>query len=379
MDILLLLFWFSFAGLIYIYFGYPLLIRLAAEIRPRPVDRSGDPEGTISVILVAHNEAAVLPRKIESLLASTIAGRIGEILVASDASTDDTEAVLTRLPDPRIRCLAFRQRRGKASCLNDAVASVTGDILVLTDARQSVAPDALEKLIRCVGDDSVGLAFGELIFSPESRQSVAGEGMGVYWEYEKFIRRQESLVHSVPGATGALTVLRRELFCPIPEDILLDDVFISMKVIERGYRCVLESGAFLYDEASETPVAEGLRKRRTLAGCVQLARRYPRWMVPGLHPIGWQYFSHKIVRLGSPLFLIGLLASSFALSEYHWIRVFCWAQCLGYCGVALGWVFVSRGMRVPLIGPAVLFVALNVTTLAALWDGIRGHYRVAWK
>lgn len=288
-------FWISLLGLVYIYAGYPALVWFLARICPRPIDGTRDPGGPLAVILVAHNEAEVLAEKIESVLASTLADRIVEIVVASDASTDATQEVVAHLSDPRIRCMAFAERRGKAACLNDAVGSSKAPILILTDARQWVAPDALEKLVCCLGDASVGVASGELVFRRPSSPGATGQGMGVYWRYERFIRLQESLVGSVPGATGALYALRREQFRKLPEDLILDDVFLPMRVIEQGYRCVLTPGAFVYDRVSETSREEWARKRRTQAGCVQLIQRYPRWLLRGA------FFSHKAARLLSPL------------------------------------------------------------------------------
>jgi hypothetical protein len=173
--------------------------------------------------------------------------------------------------------------------------------------------------------------------------------------------------------------MRRELYRPVPPDTLLDDVVVPMTVVAQGFRCVLAPDALLYDDASETPAAEGVRKRRTLTGCVQLAQRHPRWMVPGLCPIGWQFFSHKIARLGSPLLLMGLLSGSIFLWETVWIRMLLWAQILVYGVVGLAWIPVARGRRIPWVGPAVMFVSLNLATLAALWNGARGRYQVAWK
>lgn len=366
--VMISLFWISLLGLMYVYVGYPGLIWLVAHLRPRPVDTSRDPGGSLSVILVAHNEAAVLGRKIESLLGSTITDRIAEIIVASDGSDDDTVAVIAGVNDPRIRCLAFAERRGKAACINDAVASAGGDILILTDARQMVAPDALEALVRSLGDDSVGAVSGELVFRKDSCRSATGKGMGAYWAYETFLRGWESLAGSVPGATGALYALRRDLFRPLRIDTILDDVYLPMKAVEQGYRCVLASGAYVYDDASGTPAAEGARKRRTLTGCVQLIRRHPRWLVD------WRFFGHKVARLASPLLLIGLFVGSRAA----WEPLF-WMQVLVYAVVAVAWVPVVRGARIPVVGSGVLFVALNLTTLAALWDGVRGRYDVAWK
>jgi hypothetical protein len=192
--------------------------------------------------------------------------------------------------------------------------------------------------------------------------------LGAYWAYEMFLRGRESLSGSVPGATGALYAMRRDLFCPLPADTILDDVYLPMKAREQGYRCVLAADAYVYDKPSETPAAEGARKRRTLTGCVQLIRRHPRWLAD------WRFLSHKAARLASPLLLIGLFVGSRAV----WGPLF-WAQALAYTVVAVAWVPVARGVRIPVVGAGVLFVALNVITLGALWDGVRGRYHAAWK
>ena len=80
------LFWLSVTGLAYIYLGYPLLIWFFSRFWTTALDR--EPwTGSISVILIAHNEASRLTEKLDSILASDCADQITEVLVGSDGST----------------------------------------------------------------------------------------------------------------------------------------------------------------------------------------------------------------------------------------------------------------------------------------------------
>ena len=126
-----------------------------------------------------------------------------------------------------------------------------------------------------------------------------------------------------PCATGACIAIRRSLFRPIQDQVILDDVAIPMQIVAQGYRCVLESGAIAYDEPSQQPGQEAVRKRRTIAGAAQLLRDYPAWLNPLQNPIWFEYVSHKMLRLASPALLIGVLVSNELLLDvrlYGFIR-----------------------------------------------------------
>jgi len=370
------IFWFTFLLLIYIYAGYPLLVVFRARFFPRPV-KKGEFQGTCSILIAARNEALRLPDKIESLLAQSRQDSILEILIGSDASTDETVKVLRQLKDPRIKVFEFTERRGKPSVLNDLMREARGDIVIMNDARQVLAVDAVEKLQAPFADSKVGVVSGELDFIHEG-ESTAARGIGAYWRYEKIIRNAEGLVHSVPGATGALYAIRRSLLKPIPANTLCDDVAIPMQAVVEGYRCIFEPGAKVYDRPSSSPTQEATRKRRTIAGVAQLLCLFPRWLLPWQNPIWFGYISHKMLRLLSPFCLLALIWANYWLraeSYYQWIG---WGQIIFY-GLALAGLFSQRcGVNVRMLGIPAMFLSMNVTTLAALWDAMRGRYHAAW-
>jgi biofilm PGA synthesis N-glycosyltransferase PgaC len=377
MNCLETIFWLSLSGVVYIYAGYPLLIGLAAAVRPRPHRRAANP-CSMSVVIAAFNEAARLPDKLRGLLACEGADRIREIVVVSDGSTDGTPGAARAVGDARIRVVEVPERRGKPSALNAAVPQCTGDVVVMTDARQAIDAPALERLCAALADAEVGVVSGELVFRETAQRTSAAKGLNAYWEYEKWIRRREALVDSVPGATGALYALRRELFRPIPEATLLDDVAIPMQAVAMGARCVFESEALVFDEPSGEPEQEARRKRRTIAGNAQLVRLMPWLLAPWRNRIWFQFVSHKLLRLASPLFLLAALASNLALASAMPYSVLLGVQGAFYLLAAAGWVAQRAGRRFLPGGAAMMFVALNMTTLAALADAARGAYRVRW-
>jgi poly-beta-1,6-N-acetyl-D-glucosamine synthase len=273
MDVALeLLFWFSIASLVYIYAGYPLLVWMLGRLRRRPVLR--EPRTTtVSVVLVIHNEAARIHRKLDSLLAMHGAEQIVEILIGSDGSTDDSAAVVQSYPDPRVKWIPFTERRGKPSVINDLVPQATGNLVLLTDVRQDFDRDFLTAALPNFADVSVGVVSGELVFQADESTTTTGEGIGLYWRYEKFIRNAESRFRGVPGATGACYLIRRKLFRPIRSSTILDDVAIPLQIVSQGYRCLFERGAMAYDRPSAATRQEAIRKRRTIAGAAQLMVR----------------------------------------------------------------------------------------------------------
>lgn len=371
-------FWGSLAGLAYIYAGYPMLVWLLARWRGRPVAHSPW-RGKISVVVVGYNEGRRLGAKLDSILASTAAPQIIEVLVGSDGSDDDTASIVQRYGDARVRLIHFAERRGKPAVLSDVVPQCRGELVVLTDARQMLDPDGIGRLAARFADPQIGVVSGELMFRMSDSDTAAAKGMGAYWAYEKLIRKSESRYRSVPGATGAFYAIRRELFRPIPAETLLDDVVIPMQAVEQGTRCVLEEGAIAWDVPSQSTQQESVRKRRTIAGAAQLVVNQPRWLLPWRNPIWWEFVSHKLLRLVSPGLLVCALGSSIALAATPLYRVLVALQLALYAAAILAWVLDRRGHRPRLLGTVLMFVSLNVTTALALWDAVRGRYRATWQ
>src|SRR5262245_32285023 len=161
--------------------------------------------------------------------------------------------------------------------------------------------------------------------------STIGDGVGLYWRYEKALRRLETTVGSTLGATGAIYALRLSLWRPLPPGTILDDVLAPMRAVLAGARIVFEPRATAFDWTPRDSTREAARKVRTLAGNIQIIELEPRLLVPIVNPVWVQYLSHKVGRLVVPYALVALMASSLALAERHWFYLaVAVAQCAFY-------------------------------------------------
>ena len=304
----------------------------------------------VSVVLATHQGGPALAARIDNLLALDWPRELLEIVVFCDgwvpeAGGRDVLAQARQHGDAGqldIRFLAHPYRRGKAACLNEAVAVATGEVLLMVDVRQRIEPGALRSLVACLADGTVGAASGELCF--EDPDTGFARGVDAYWRYEKAIRLAEARSGSVVGATGALYAMRRSLFRPIPEGTVLDDVLLPMQVVAAGARVVFEPGARGWDRASSSPRQERARKVRTLAGNLQLLRLAPWLLDPRTNPAWFRFASHKLLRLAAPWLTVLLAVAAVALAPRH---PFYAAACLLLVAAAvlllLSWLWAPLG------------------------------------
>lgn len=369
------LFWLCAVCIAYTYAGYPLLMGLRARYRGRPLHPAGKFSGSVSIVLVVHNEGSSMDRRLgelTSLLAAS--ARNGEILVVSDGSTDHTVAKARAHETKRVRVLELPVNVGKAEALTRGCAAATGDVLIFADARQRWAPDALEKILFNFTVPEVGAVSGNLVI--ESAPGVMA-GVGLYWRFEKWLRRMESRVHSTVGATGSISAVRRQLFVPIPRGTLVDDVYWPLNVVMQGYRVVQDEGVIAYDRLPERTHDEFQRKVRTLSGNYQLLVRLPAAVLPWRNPVWLEFISHKIMRLLVPWALLGALFTSFVLPHPLYTGLFYLQGVFysaGVAGILLGTRLSSR-----VTAAAGAFLVLNAAAWLAFWFWISGRTGKTWR
>jgi biofilm PGA synthesis N-glycosyltransferase PgaC len=371
----MLVFWGAALLLFYTYFGYPLLIGLWAWLRPRPVAKATWLP-MVSVLVVARNEAARIQQRVANLLALDYPPALLELVVASDASTDETLALAREYGGKRLRVIDCETHRGKPAVLNEVLPSLLGEIVVLMDVRQVVEPDALHALVANLADPEVGAVSGELHLL---ENSGGNDGVGFYWRYEKWIRRQESCSDSTVGVTGALYALRRLLFRPIPADTLLDDVLIPLQIACQGWRVVFEPLARASEQVTATPAAEFRRKVRTIAGNYQLFSRESWLLDPLANRLWWQTLSHKGCRLLGPLSLLLLLGSNLLLSGQSFYRVLLVLQALFYVAALAGHLGRHTRFRPLWLTIPQAFCLLNWSTAVGCYRYFSGTQQVTWE
>ena len=359
--------------LLYTYAGYPVVIGLLARGARRRSAPGPEPVPLpfVSICLPVYNGGAYLRPKIDSLLAQDYPADRMEILIYCDGCTDDTEPAaraIAATPEAagRIRVFAEAGRTGKPRGLNTLIPAAQGELLLLNDLRQPLSRNAVRALAAALQDPSVGCATGNLLLA-------GGAGSGVYWRYENWIRLQESRFRGMVGMTGPIAMVRRADMKPLPEDLILDDLWIPMQLLRAGKRTTFVAEAEAHDAAFENE-REFRRKVRTLAGNYQLYARMPELLVPFSNPLWFETISHKIMRLVAPWLLVALAAISVvgALAGDVSMTALLVAQAAFYAAAIVG----RRGGK--LASLARTFVVLNWAAIVGLWRHLTGRQRVTW-
>ncbi|MGB6974724.1 MAG: glycosyltransferase family 2 protein [Terracidiphilus sp.] len=358
------IFWLSLISILYAYFGYPILVWALSRLRPRPWKKSTITP-SISILLAVHNGAALLDKKVEHLLTLDYPN-LREVIVVSDGSSDGTAEMLAAMRHPLLKTIVLTEHAGKAVALNAGIARATGEILVFVDIRPEVAAGSIQTLVNNFADPAVGCVAGELLLRHDFPNGTTGAITGLYWRYEQWIRKCESLVDSPVGVYGGFYAVRRELVQLQPDGLILDDMFQPLSIIRQGYRSVLDPDANVFDVWPKKMGAEFHRKVRTLAGNFQLIQLAP-WLLTTRNRVLFQFVSHKVMRLVVPYLSLLLLASTIALSSGSRLFALIAIAQLLVLSLAVAGLFA----RIPLLnfisGPASALLMLNAAAVVGLY------------
>lgn len=378
----LLLFWGSLGLIFYTYLIFPLLVILRGLAWPKRY-RIQEP-GTlpvVSVVIAAYNEEKAIAEKLDNILSLDYPADRLEVVIASDGSTDRTDAIVRRYEDRGIKLLSL-PRLGKAGALNAAVSASKGEILVFSDANSMYKSDAIRSLVRPFADPTVGGVAGNQRYLKKKGVADAGAGERSYWNFDRILKQFESSAGNAIAATGAIYAIRRSLFEPVMEGVT-DDFFTSTSVIAQGYRLVFAPDAVAYESVAGTSGMEFGRKVRVITRglrAVLVARR--ELLNPfryGFYAI--QLFSHKVLRriIVYPL-LVMFLVNPFLWQSGPFYQLAMLGQ-LGFYSLAL-MGFVLDGTRLgrrKIFALPFYFCLVNAAVLVASLNIIRGQQIKRWE
>ena len=356
-----LVFCVSLAVIAYVYIGYPVLAWLLARLFGRePSQRDITP--SVSLLLPAYNEEAYIEEKLRNCLALDYPSDRLEIVVASDGSTDRTNAIVQRFASRGVKLLAM-EHLGKSAMLSRAVPLLRGEVVAFSDISSQLAPDALRKTVRNFSDPSVGCVSGAYYL--KGGADLRAHGEGAYWKYEAFLKRQESRLHSILGAHGPFYAIRRSLFTPLREREINDDYLIPMRVIAQGYRAVYEPDVIAWEPELVSVEGEFARRLRIAAGNCQQMIELRHVLTPRYGWVAFAFFSHKVLRTAAPMFLISLLAASVWLPG-PWNILLLGLQAAFYASAFAGYLCQRQGRSVRWLSAPFYFCLGNLAMLAGL-------------
>ncbi len=361
----------------YVFVGYPALMALLARVRPRPVHHDPRHRPTVSLMVVAHNEAAVIEQKLHNCAQLDYPTERLEVIVVADGSDDGSP---DRVRDtPGVRLLFEPERRGKLMAMNRAARHAKHEILVFSDANNLYSRDALLELVAPFGDPAVGVVTGRKAIASDTGRPL-DETEGLYWRYESQIKAWENATGSVTGVAGEILAFRRAAYPELQAGTLNDDFVQAMTAAASGWRVAYAPRAVSLERASATIEDEALRRARLVTGRLQalgqvlgpLAARDPQ--------LAWQVISHKGMRPLVPGLLLVALLSSAALGRRRpWGRMIVAGQAAFAAAAVAGWRAERTGRRHRFTHLPYYFVRMNVATVLGIRDFIAGRREAVWQ
>ncbi len=367
-------FWSGIFLLVYIYFGYPLLLQSIAFIKKKPwVQSSIVP--SVTLLVVAYNEEEVLKEKLENCLELEYPKSKLSILVCSDGSTDRTTEILEDYQD-QLSVICFPERSGKAAVIEKVVPNITSEIVVFTDANTFLEKDAIEQLVRNFADDSVGAVSGKV--SLVSKDSVHGEPEHWYYRYEWYIHGLESLIHSQIGVDGAMYAIRRRCFPKHVRAVVNDDFYVGFHVALDGMRVVFSPDARGRESSEGTLKSEFIRRVRITSLGIKSFLDIDFWPKLTQPFLLFQLVSHKILRWFTPFLMANVFVTSLILKDISFFRGVLIVQLIFYGYAVLGYVLKSTGawLSIPMYFCLVNFAAGVGVVKGFLYDQTRTWERL---
>lgn len=303
----------SLLSLVYIYFGYPLIIFMLSKRQLSTHALLDNHYPSVTVVIPAHNEETVIESKLLNHLQLDYPEGQLKIIVLDDTSTDQTFEIASRIQSEHpftVEVFQVSDGKGKTHAINTLMPTLKSDIVVFSDANVYLRSDAIRRVVEVFNDPVIGCVAGQLNYVNED---VSGPSFsnGLYWRYEEFIKQCESNTGSMMGADGAIFAIRRPLYRTLDSNIL-DDFSTSVGVICQGYRLAYSSDICAYEKGAEKSVEEFSRKVRISNRSFNTFRHlkaeiHTKFSVLDL----FKLYSHKVIRWFSFVPMLLMILSSF--------------------------------------------------------------------
>ena len=372
-----IVFWVSLFLIFYTYFGYSLIVMVLAQFFTDNRKIEGH-EPKVSFLITAYNEELSIEQKLNNTLSLNYDPQNLEIIVASDGSTDDTDEIVKTFADRGVRLVRVEGRVGKTETQNQAVKQATGDIVIFSDATTRYDDDAIKNIVRNYADPAVGAVSGRYEYYNPTGASI-GLGSVLFWKYENFIKKSQTRIKTITGCCGCIYSVRRDLYTPLPADII-SDLVEPLTILEKGYRIVFEPKAVAYEETTENTSDEfNMRIRvitRGMRGLLYMKKLFNPFKY-GF--ISFQLFSHKVMRWMIPVFaIVAFISNSLLLGNMFYDVMFV-LQVVFYLMAILGLLTEKMNIHIKLFSVPLYFTTVNVASLISFYKTMIGYKAVTWE
>jgi biofilm PGA synthesis N-glycosyltransferase PgaC len=175
----------------------------------------------------------------------------------------------------------------------------------------------------------------------------------------------------------------------VPEDTIIEDFYMTLRIAQGGHRVVYEPEAFAVEGPSASVPEELKRKIRIAAGGLQaIGRLLPLLNIFRYGRLSFQYISHRVLRwtltpLALPVLLVlnVLLAFPLRLSSLpmSFYRLALLAQLVFLLLAGIGYLLEKRHLKIKAFFIPYYFFVMNFAVFAGFWRNMRGSQSVIWE
>lgn len=374
----------SFIILFYTYVGYGSIMWLLGRFKHKNVlteqsDSSSEPP-SVAVLIPAYNEEDVIEDKILNSISLDYPTLKKDIYVITDGSTDRTVEIVKKYNN--VILLHKDERSGKVGAVNRAMDLIHAEVTVSTDANTLLNRDALKHLAASFSDPEVVAVSGEKKIISDRSENASGAGEGLYWKYESALKRLDSQVNTMVGAAGELIAYRTCRFERIPENMIIEDFFMTMRFAEKGYKVAYEPKAYAVEKPSASVKDELIRKVRISAGAFQAILSFKHLLNPShFNMLSFQYLSHRVLRWTlAPIALVTLLFSNLVIvdsSEFY--SNLAALQVTFYLMAGMGYLLKRFKLKMKMLHVPFYFCMMNYAVIIGFFRFMRGEQSVIWE
>jgi len=333
--------------IVYHHVGYPVVLKVARKLAGPGVQPADCPDSAlpyIDVLMPAHNEAAVIARKVANLASLDYPADKLRVTIVCDGSTDNTaelaeDAIRDAAATDRMVVIRQRPNIGKIAVLNRYIPELGGEIVALTDVSAEIAPDAFRRAAAHFTHDDVGV-----VAATYKLAHVGHAGEQAYWRYQTAVKLGEAALGAPLGVHGALYFVRRKTVAPLPADTINDDFILPMRIVADGFRAIYDPAIVALElECADLDMDQN-RRKRIAAGNLQQLLRMPYLLSPRLGGVAFAFASGKALRAVMPFLIIAFVVAAMQLAPTSAL----WAAVLGLTilGIsAVTWRHFARSVR----------------------------------
>ena len=386
MDIQILLeiiFWICLTFILHTYLFYHLSIRIFARNKKgnTKIFKIEDEIPFVSILIAAHNEETVISDKIRSIVNSSYPETKIEVLVGSDCSTDKTNTIIEQLIKEYacISIVKFENRTGKIDVINSLIEKAKYDLVLLTDANVMFDQQTIFELVKHFKNQEIGLVDSKMINIGIKKDGISLQEK-TYISTEVSSKNAESLLWgTMMGPFGGCFALRKKLWEKIPSHFLVDDFYINMLVLKKGFKSINEPNAIVFEDVSNDLSDEFRRKIRISSGNFQNLFHY-KHLLFDFSWIAFSFFSHKVLRWFTPFFILSIISIlPFIIENHIFYFYFLIGIIICFSLVTIDFLLKSLKVNIKFLRFLTHFTIMNLALFIGFLNFLKGVKSSIWE